>query len=55
MASQKFKTDYRKRAKQENILEQPKIMVKETQKLNSKLFDADVEQIPIRKGFGEIF
>lgn len=22
-------------------------------KLNPKLFDADVEQVPIRKGFGE--
>jgi len=28
-------------------------MLKITQKLNPKLFDADCEQIPIRKGFGE--
>src|SRR3954464_12865517 len=28
-------------------------MVNPTQKLNPKLFDADIEQAPIRKGFGE--
>ena len=28
-------------------------MIHTSQKLNQKLFDADVEQIPIRKGFGE--
>jgi transketolase len=28
-------------------------MIKPNQKLNPKLFDADVEQVPIRKGFGE--
>jgi transketolase len=28
-------------------------MIKENQKLNTKLFDVDVEQVPIRKGFGE--
>lgn len=30
-----------------------KIMLNQDQKLNSKLFDTDVEQVPIRKGFGE--
>ncbi len=28
-------------------------MLNSLQKLNSKLFDNDVEQVPIRKGFGE--
>jgi transketolase len=28
-------------------------MINSSQKLNPKLFDADVEQLPIRKGFGE--
>jgi hypothetical protein len=28
-------------------------MINPNQKLNPKLFDADVEQLPIRKGFGE--
>jgi len=28
-------------------------MINISQKLNPKLFDKDVEQIPIRKGFGE--
>jgi transketolase len=28
-------------------------MINPNQKLNTKLFDADVEQVPIRKGFGE--
>jgi transketolase len=28
-------------------------MISKDQKLNPKLFDADVEQLPIRKGFGE--
>lgn len=31
MASQKFKTEYRKKAQQENILENPKVMVKESE------------------------
>ena len=28
-------------------------MLNPTQKLNSKIFDKDVEQVPIRKGFGD--
>jgi transketolase len=28
-------------------------MINQSQKLNTKIFDADVEQVPIRKGFGE--
>jgi len=28
-------------------------MIQDSQKLNTKIFDADVEQVPIRKGFGE--
>lgn len=28
-------------------------MINQSQKLNSKIFDTDVEQVPIRKGFGE--
>jgi transketolase len=28
-------------------------MINENQKLNPKIFDKDVEQVPIRKGFGE--
>src|SRR3990167_8242942 len=30
-------------------------MINKDQKLNPKLFDKDVEQVPIRKGFGEGF
>ena len=28
-------------------------MISQSQKLNTKLFDSDVELVPIRKGFGE--
>jgi len=28
-------------------------MIPLNQKLNPKIFDSDVEQVPIRKGFGE--
>ena len=28
-------------------------MINQNSKLNPKLFDKDVEQVPIRKGFGE--